>query len=234
MNKPKLPSHHIYSAQAMLQELTGIDLNEDQFLEYANYALSQIGRNVEWVKMKVVPDDLGEVELPCELLEVRCVADDDLIYGDWEVVNVGVDGKMRADRRTVRTNFNPSVYDGLNTMVNFSFTLPNLLRVSEDLCGEAIYVLGKAPLVDLTDGLPLLYEKQVLAVAWYCAYLKTQRDMFAGIEPGIDFAYLRTKALNLVADARVPESISDNEMEAILDAKVSFGRKSYGKPSQLW
>ena len=94
-------------------------------------------------------------------------------------------------------------------------------------------MLGKATIVG-KDGMPLLNDKQVVAVAWYCAYLKIQRDMFAGIQSGVDLGYLRTKALALVADARVPEEFSDNEIEQILDAKVSMGRKGYGKPSQLW
>lgn len=234
MNIPKLPKYHLYAAQAMMHELTGIDMNEDKFLEFSNYAINQFGRNVVDVKIKVQVEEGGNILLPCDVTEVKYVADDDYIYESWEVAELDPEETMRDNRLYLRPSFGASKYDGMSTPINFSFTEPRLITVSPSLVDEIIYVLAKCPIVDLSDNLPLLYEKQVIAVAWYCAYLKVQRDMFAGIEPPIDFAFLRQKALVLVADARVPESITDNEMDHVLNAKVSKGRKGYNKPMDLW
>lgn len=234
MNKPALPTFHLYTAQTALHDLTGIDMGEDQFLEYSQYAIDQIGSNVEWVKMYVTVDSDGEIELPCDIDNVRFVADNEDIYQDWEVTDLGPDAKMMANRRHYRLNFQASKYDDMDSPINFTFSKPRLLRVPESLVNETIYVLAQAPIVDLDDGLPLLYKKQVTAVAWYCAYLKTQRDQFAGIQSGVDLGYLRQKAIMMVMDSRVPETVTDNEIEHVLDAKTSFGRKGYGKPSQLW
>lgn len=125
------------------------------------------------------------------------------------------------------TDASPSLTDNMNTYINYTFMPPNRIKVDDAMKGENIYVAAKAKLTD-EEGGPLINMKQVLGVVWYVAYLKVQRDAFAGIQ-GMDLRYVRDKALTAVADAKVPENISNNEWNQIMDAKVSFGRKTFNK-----
>lgn len=95
---------------------------------------------------------------------------------------------------------------------------------------QAVTVLYHGVVMD-EDGLPLLNDKEVQALASYFAYMDmykkslTQRNgALFQLASAIKLDWLR-----LCNSARVPMHISQNDMNDILDAKVRADRKTYGK-----
>jgi len=81
------------------------------------------------------------------------------------------------------------------------------------------------------EGLPLINEKEQRAIAAFIAYHYLYKD---GIKKrdanSIKLAQIvKEDWLRGCNAARVPEHMSQNDMNAILDAKTSWNRKSYGK-----
>lgn len=79
------------------------------------------------------------------------------------------------------------------------------------------------------DGLPFLNDKEALAIAEYIGYITKYKEAIrtnnrAAMQMAND---LRQQWLFHCDAARVPEYISQNAMDAILDARSSWNRKKY-------
>lgn len=226
-NNSTYPEYSALTAYALLDDLTGLKLKEEQFLEYANLAIEKIGHNVSVCKLIVNVEEEGTSFLPCDAASIIAVTDDDKTFGAWPVAEYQ-DGRVTYNRMgDSRKDFSPSNMLGRDTYLNYKFYAPNKLDVSNELEEETIFVLANVKMVD-KEGNHLLFLKQAEALVWYAAYLYTQRNAFLGV-PGIDLGYIRGKAMNAIADARVPDYVSDNSWDKILNAKASFGRKGYNK-----
>ena len=80
------------------------------------------------------------------------------------------------------------------------------------------------------DDLPLINDKEMRAIAAYVAYARTYREGLMKKDGNIinlanSMKQDWWKACNA---ARVVHNISQNDMDAILDAKTTFDRKRYG------
>ena len=105
--------------------------------------------------------------------------------------------------------------------------------------GDKLYVnkgLGKVILLYHTeildeDGLPMINEKEAIAIADYIAYTVKYKEAIRTNNRNIlQFAQdLKQQWLFHCDAARVPEHVSQNEMDSILDALTSGDRKTYGK-----
>lgn len=92
-----------------------------------------------------------------------------------------------------------------------------------------VHILYKGILVD-DEGLPNVTEKEIEAIAAFIAYIQKQKAAWR-IN---DINSLRMSELaknewnRLCSQARIPEHITQNEMDRILDAKTSYNRKHFG------
>ena len=86
-------------------------------------------------------------------------------------------------------------------------------------------------LVDDNDGLPLINEKEMRAIAAYVAYSSLYREGLKKRDSGlIQLAgMIKSDWLQSCNAARIPDHLSQNDMDAILDVKVRWDRKTYGK-----
>lgn len=93
-----------------------------------------------------------------------------------------------------------------------------------------VNVLYKGIIVD-DDGLPFINEKEKLAIATYCAYVKKFKEGLITNNANIIQAaqLLEQKWLKQCDAARVPIYLNQNEMNEILDAKTSWNRKLFNK-----
>lgn len=104
----------------------------------------------------------------------------------------------------------------------------NRLWLADDF--QIVYIFYKGVLVD-DDGLPMLNEKEVDAIAAFCAYshdfkqarLTRDKNVFEIAQ------VMEQKWKVLCTQARVPDSINENEMDEILNVCTSWDRKRYGK-----
>jgi len=226
-NNARYPEFTTLTAYALYPEITGLKIKEETFHDFAYFALDKIGRNVEICKIQSKVEENGMVFLPCNVTQIKKVSDDFDSFDQWDA------GVFDGDRVTfnrmgdTRGDLSPSTNRFDRQYIDFKFYSPNVVQVDERLEGKEIFILASAPMVN-KKGEALLYYKQAEAVLYYVAYLHQQRNSFMGIQ-GIDLGYIRNRALNAIADARIPDHISDNEWNKVLDAKVAMGRKGFNK-----
>lgn len=80
------------------------------------------------------------------------------------------------------------------------------------------------------DDLPMVTDKEAQAIACYIAYVQAFKDSLQGNQQSLQLSQtLEAKWLTLCDQARVPEYLSQNDMDKILDAQYSADRKVYGK-----
>lgn len=86
-------------------------------------------------------------------------------------------------------------------------------------------------LADEETGLPLLNDKELKAIAAYVAYMSIYKEGIRKRDGNLISLAQTIKAdwLRLCNAARIPEHFSQNDMDRILDAKVSWDRKQYAK-----
>lgn len=81
------------------------------------------------------------------------------------------------------------------------------------------------------DGLPYLNQKEVQALAAYCAYMDIYKKSLIARNGQLFELANAVKAdwLRYCNAARIPEHLSQNDMDEILDVKTRWDRKQYGK-----
>jgi hypothetical protein len=86
------------------------------------------------------------------------------------------------------------------------------------------------------DGLPELTRKEVEALASYCAWIHTRKQgMITKDKSTFEIALLlQQEWAKKCADARIPEYIGHNDMDAALDAATSWDRKRFGKSFKVY
>jgi hypothetical protein len=104
----------------------------------------------------------------------------------------------------------------------------NTLKFSDKF--DSVSVLYKGYVVD-EEGLPYLTSKEVDAVAVFCAYVKTNKNALVTKDSATmqNALMLEQKWKSLCTQARVPEYISQNDMDEILNVASSWDRKRFGR-----
>ena len=83
------------------------------------------------------------------------------------------------------------------------------------------------------EGYPLISRKQANALAAVAGKYTLLKSGLSGKQKGIQLLeFLITESARLVQAASVPEYITDNELDALLDAKTTFNRKTYRRPTK--
>ena len=81
------------------------------------------------------------------------------------------------------------------------------------------------------EGLPYLNDKEVQALAAYIAYVDIYKKSLIRKDGNLFNLAANVKAdwLRLCNSARIPEHITQNDMNDVLDVKTRWDRKMYGK-----
>lgn len=106
----------------------------------------------------------------------------------------------------------------------------NTLYLKDDLRNQTLNILYDEDIVD-DDGLPQITEEEAQAIAAYVASINMFKKGIATNNQNLlqISQLLDRKVATLIDQARIPESLSQNEMNEVLDAKTSYDRKVYGK-----
>lgn len=96
---------------------------------------------------------------------------------------------------------------------------------------STVKVVYHGIIADDDTGLPLVNDKELRAVAAFVAYASIYREGIKKKDANILKLAQTIKEdwLRACNAARIPEHFSQNDMDAILDVKTSWNRKSYGK-----
>lgn len=212
----------------LLDMLYGLELEDEDLEEIGLIAWNLIGNKTTRLysySTTINPDD-NSIKLPCNASSIESVT---IPCEDWSrVTNYSEQGDPR-------TAFIESYIES-SKIFKSSYHVPGKL-VKYYQTGDILYfpenygtvnILYKGIIMD-GDGLPELSDKEANAIATYIAYVDKYKEGLKTNNGGlIQLAKdLEQKWLKQCDQARVT-NLSANDMNEILDIKVSWDRKSYG------
>lgn len=221
--------NNFHYAMTLANELYGLNMLVEDFEEVGLVAWNKIG-NLRARLYKVCYDidpNTEQIELPSNCIEVEAVTYD---FEDWNYTsNIYPNGDYSS-------NFTESYIEGRKLYEDQLYTkgkyvkytqVGNTLYINK---GGKIFVLYKGEILD-EDDLPEISDKEAMAIATYCAYAaKFKEGLLTNNSGIIQVAQILEQKWNRECDsARVPNSISQNAMNEILDAKTSWNRKIFNK-----
>lgn len=217
----------IYAYANLLYDL---ELSPEEFEEIGLIAWGKIGN--KQTKLYRYRSDIDcetlTVELPCNCDEIEAVTYD---FEDWRyVTNDTVNGDYQSQ-------FIENYIEGRKLYTNpfyISGKFAKYERVGDTLYFDKDYghvnILYKGIILD-DDGLPYVNDKEKDAIACYLAYTKRFKEGWKTHNQNMiqEAQLLEQRWFRLCDAARVPQHISQNEMNEILDAKTSWNRKIFNK-----
>lgn len=220
--------HYAISLAQTLYEVEG---DMEDLEEIGLVAYNFIGnKNIRLYKATIpVNCEDGSIQLPCNVDIIEAVTFNDL--EDW---NYTSNSKEYGDVQSLYTEnyiesrkiFNNPLYLS-GKYVQYE-RVGNTLYVNKSL--GKVTILYHGLLLD-DDGLPQINDKEAIAIADYIAYTYFYKKAIRTNNKNLfELAQdLNRKWLFHCDAARVPEHISQNEMDQILNAKTSWDRKVYNK-----
>lgn len=221
----KVNFHYI---AVLLDMLYGLEIEDEDLEEIGLIAWNLIGNKTTRLysySTTINPED-NSIKLPCNASSIESVT---IPCEDWSrVTNYSEQGDPR-------TAFIESYIES-SKIFKSSYHVPGKL-VKYYQTGDILYfpenygtvnILYKGIIMD-GDGLPELSDKEANAIATYIAYVDKYKEGLKTNNGGlIQLAKdLEQKWLKQCDQARVT-NLSSNDMNEILDIKVSWNRKSYG------
>lgn len=218
------------SAMFQADLLYGLELIPEDFEELGLIAWNLIGNK----RCKLYK---YTTELNCETRTVTLPCNADII----EAVTYGFEDWRYTTNDTPNGDFNSqfveSYIEGRKLFENPLYI--NGRFVKYERVGDTLYfdkdygkinILYKGVVLD-EEGLPDINDKECLAIATFCAYIKEFKEGLKTNNPNIVrlSQELERKWYKYCDAARVPEYIDQNDMNEILDAKSSWNRKIFNK-----
>lgn len=220
---------NIKAAYGQCISLYGITPDEDSFEDLALTAWSKIGtKHTRLYRYEGSVKD-GVLELPCNLEDPDLIESVHIPVPDAQLTsnstnfpwqNIWIEAYIDRFPKSSDPYFHPGKlvkYDKGDSELYFAHNYPKVMIVYHGV------------FADEEDGLPLVNDKELTAIAAFVAYaslykegIKKRDTTLIKIAQTIKEDWLR--ACN---SARIPDHLSQNDMDAILDAKVSWNRKAY-------
>lgn len=215
------------TAFSALNTFYGIEMKESDFEEIALNAWELIGNKHTELKEYIGNAEGGFLTLPCDCVDIESVSLPIIDAKLTDTLINGVNGESIATE--IYSELKPSLdspYYNEEKLVKYK-KAGNRLQFDENY--KNIKVVYHGVIMDEND-LPLINDKEMRAIAAYVAYARTYREGLMKKDGNIinlanSMKQDWWKACNA---ARVVHNISQNDMDAILDAKTTFDRKRYG------
>ena len=229
-----MKSYPFKTAYTQARELYGLELNPDEFESIGLIGWDKIGnkqvRLYKYVIVKPDVDDDGNyyIDLPCNCDYIEAVTADYEDYQKTTPTTIAgntqsgwIEGYIESRKFNTGTLYVSGKYIKYNQ-------IGNRIYLSDRF--DTVEILYKGVISD-DEGLPYLNEKELDAVAAYCAYahmfkvaLMTRDQISMQLSQ-----VLEQKWKSLCTQARIPDYINQNEMDEILNVGASWDRKRFGK-----
>lgn len=229
------------TAQAKASHLYAVDIDTDDFIEMAYTIWRSIG-NIATVLTryftKVPADFIIELPQQCEFI-------DSVTSIDRQTVATTHDSGGEKDRHVpaahVRSNLpeiNQSITSSSGMSINYITLDNNSIKITSPVLVSADIMIVYRSLDLDEDGLPLLNDKEVEAIAAEVAKRVMLRKGFQGIgtkdkTQQILLQYILVEAARLMTAAKITENISDDEIDQMLNIQTSWDRKVFGRRFKL-
>lgn len=221
------------TAYTHLRDFYGLELKPDEFETMAISGWDHIG-NKEYRLYRMIVEPVEEcpgryiIELPCnaDILEAITTTYEDVKSTSSGVIEDEVDrGGIENSIEIYKTNTNPLYISG---------TYIKYLREGDKIIVfepyNKVQILYKGVLLD-DEGLPYINEKEVDAIAAFCAFADTRKKALMTRDGNL-FSLAQALEANWkmkCTQARIPDYFSQNDMDEILNVRSSWDRKRYGK-----
>ena len=221
---------NINTVYGLVETLYGITPDESNFEDIVMNGWSYINnKHTRLYRYVADADKDGVLDLPCNV---------DVI----ESVHIPMpDAKMTSNKTVfneINTLFTEGYIDAWKRLEDPYWTRGKLVKYDEGNNQlffarpyKNIMVVYHGIIADEETGLPLVTDKEIKALAAYVAYASLYREGIQKRNPDIiQFAQtIYADWLKLCNAARIPEHLSQNEMDSILDVKTRWDRKQYGR-----
>ena len=211
----------LYDVEGDTEDLEEIGLVAYNFIGNKNTHLNKIILDVNCTD--------GSIQLPCDVDIIEAVT-----YCGTEDWNYTSNTKEYGDTSSLYTE---NYIESRKAFLDPHYISGRFVKYRR--IGDKLYVnkgLGRVILLYHTeildkDGLPEINDKEAIAIANYIAYVvKYKEAIKTNNQAVLSMAQeLKQQWLFHCDAARVSQHISQNEMDAILDAQSSWNRKTYGK-----
>lgn len=220
--------HNFNSVYSLAQTLYGTNLTSTAFEDIALNGWEKIGnKHTRLYRYKADAID-KKIELPCNcdiiesvhlpLLDAQMTTNQTVFN---QITTLFIENYVEAWKCLNNPYYHPG------KLVKYHQE-DNSLRFDRDYKGVIIIYHGV--IVD-DEGLPLLNDKEVTALAAYIGYCDLYKQGIALRDKNlIELSELtRREWLRACSAARIPIKFTQNDMDAILDVKTRWDRKSYMK-----
>lgn len=223
-NQSNMKLHNFQSIYPLINDLYGITMDPNSFEDIALNGWQLIGNKYSRIYRYTTSTTNKRVQIPCNASEIEGVFDGQLDY-------------QESLPHTSNTNYDwvesyAESHGNRNLLYN-SGRLIKYRQEGDELVFDQNYgnltILYHGIIVD-EDGLPMVTDKEIQALAAYCAYTDLYKRSIALNNAGLMQMATVIKAdwLRLCNSARIPNLISQNEWNEILDVKTRWDRKTYG------
>jgi hypothetical protein len=236
------PTLNLLTAYTIFKRKYGLSMQEEDFIEEAFIAFKEINSiPVEYYYSKQIPNNEEEmlVDVPCNLYRIISVTTDTIHPEDYDELKpykpmpynyreTGTEYRnvLAGDSDLKTYHFNSTPFTGVGSYIQFSWEGDQKLKIHDKrLYDKQIHIVYEGLAVD-DDGLPLITRKHAQAIAAKVALVVVTRKVFSG-NPAMAnlLPLLQGEVGRLVQAAAIPEHLTDNELDKMLDVKTSFDRK---------
>lgn len=217
-------------AISLAQTLYDINVNDmDALIEIGLVAYNFIGNKNTHLVAEIVDVKNGLVKLPCNADLIEAITDPQ--FEDWNktsnLTNYGDITSSNIEQYVERSkqSIDPLYISGHYIKYRRE---GNYIYVNEKI--NSVCVLYHTEQLD-EDDLPFINDKEAIAIADYIAYtIKYKEALRSNNQAVFQMAQTIKKQWQIHCDAaRVPEYVSQNEMNDLLDVVSSANRKIHGK-----
>lgn len=228
-----MKDYPFHTAYTQCRELYGLELNPDEFETLGLIAWDKIGnKKYRLYKYQTDPsiaeDGSYYIDLPCNVDFIEAVTTN---YEDYQ----------KTTPTTISSNNQSGwIEDYVETRKYNTGSLymsGKFIKYRQE--GSRLYLADKFNKVNVLykgivadeDGLPTLNEKELDAIAAFCAYSNDFRQARVTKDRATFEMSQRMEQMWLLkcTQARVPDYINQNEMDEILNVGSSWDRKRFGK-----
>lgn len=221
--------YDLNAAYSLAQTLYGVEPSPTDFEDIALNAWTLINNKHTRLYKYVGDTENHELPLPCNV---------DII----ESVHIPIEDAQMTSNKTVFNSIETlfienyincwkridDPYYNVGKLVKYKEG-DNTLYFTRDY--KRVMVIYHGILVNDETGLPMITDKEMQAIAAYVGFALLYRESLQKRDGNLMKMAMQVKQewLRACTAARVPEHLSQNDMDKILDASVRWDRKQYGK-----
>lgn len=224
--------NNFHYAMVLANQMYGVNMQSDDFEELGLIKFNKIGNKrckLKKVILTVGQDGITELPCDCDQIEAITYGFEDAMYNS-PIYQEGDFASIATEHYIEARKLSRDPYYQSGRYVKYRIVDDQHIQITEAPKGTKVLLLYKQYIMD-NEGLPMITDDEALAIATYVAsidYLK--RGLKTNNQALITLSKeLERKTAIYTDQARIPEYLSQNELNEILDASVSHDRKLYNK-----